>query len=236
MAQRNISGMSADELWADWRSGIEIIRDDVHELFSARKIFRDTADVFGGNPRLQEVGGYFWEWMRVSYASYVIMRIRRETDDQRNTVNLNQLLREIESRPEVITRLTYQGMLGTDLAAGVVEANDEYFSRRWTTEATRRDPGDPGADYVDSSVVAADRTALQDAVEKVRAIANRRVAHRTRVEVPELRFPEVDQAFDAIEKTLKDYYTLLQGAGLLQAEPVQQFNAQEVFTFPWIAP
>jgi hypothetical protein len=54
--------------------------------------------------------------------------------------------------------------------------------------------------------------------------------------VKDLTFPELDAAFDAIEKTLTKYYTLLHGASLMQAEPTPQFNTRAVFTFPWIDP
>ena len=111
MAQRKLADFAADQLWNAWRDDVKAIRQDVHELFSIRRTFRDLGEVFRSNPRLQECGGDMWEWIRVTYASYVIMRIRRETDDQGNTVNLNQLLREIEQRPDVVTRGRFFAML-----------------------------------------------------------------------------------------------------------------------------
>ncbi len=82
MAQRSVDAISADELWREWRQDLEKIKREIHELFSARRAFREVADVFGGNHRLQSVGWRLWDWMRVNYAAFVIIRIRRETDDQ----------------------------------------------------------------------------------------------------------------------------------------------------------
>jgi hypothetical protein len=79
-----------------------------------------------------------------------------------------------------------------------------------------------------------DRDHLQAVVERVKEVGNRQIAHRTRVEVRDLTFPELDAAFEAIEGTLKKYYTLLHGATLMQAEPAPQFNTHAAFTFPWI--
>ena len=73
-------------------------------------------------------------------------------------------------------------------------------------------------------------------MERVCEVANKQVAHRTRVDVETLRIPEVDAALDAIEEALKKYCVLLDGVSLLQAEPTPQFDTQEVFTFPWIQP
>ena len=236
MPQRKVRHMAEDNLWQEWRDDIERIKQDIYELFSSRRTFRDVAEVFRGNARLQDVGSYLWDWMRVSYASYVVMRVRRETDDQGNTINLIQLLREIEARPEVITRRRYLEMLGIAEDRDLEASNSDYFTREWVGAGTRPDPNDPGLDYVDPARVAAHREALQQSVERVQEVGNKEVAHRTRVEVEDLRIAEVDEAFDAIEETLQKYYVLLRGVGLLKAEPAPQFNTSEVFTFPWIAP
>ena len=223
-------------LWLEWRDDIQRIKRDIHELFSSRRTFREIADVFRQNERLQSVGADLWDWMRVCYASYVVMRVRRETDDQGNTINLSQLLREIEARPEVITRRRFFEMLDLDQDSYLVAINEKYFTEEWTSADTRTDPDDPGSDHVHTARVAADRTALRDAVDRVVEVANRQVAHRTRVDVQVLSIPEVDEAFDAIERVLKRYYVLLRGATILRAEPTPQFDTHAVFTFPWIDP
>src|SRR5688572_29774392 len=104
---RKLQGLSDDQLWARWQEDIDRIKHDTYELFSSRRTFRDVAEVFRRNARLQATGGHLWDWMRVCYASYVVMRVRRETDEQGNTVNLNQLLEEMEARSDVVTRARY---------------------------------------------------------------------------------------------------------------------------------
>ena len=144
MPQRKVRHMAEDNLWQEWRDDIERIKQDIYELFSSRRTFRDVAEVFRGNARLQDVGSYLWDWMRVSYASYVVMRVRRETDDQGNTINLIQLLREIEARPEVITRRRYLEMLGIAEDRDLEASSSDYFTREWVGAGTRPDPNDPG--------------------------------------------------------------------------------------------
>lgn len=224
--------MPADQLWEEWRNDLERIRQDIHELFSSRRTFRDIAAVFEQNKRLQEVGGYLWDWMRISYASYVVMRVRRETDDQGNTINLHQLLKEIETRPDVVTRGRFFEMLNLPEGHFLQEVNQRYFTNTWMPIGSPA--SDNPVDQIDPSRVREDRGALQVAAERVREVANKDVAHRARVDVKDLTIPEVDAAFDAIEATLTKYYTLLHGASLMQAEPVPQFDTRAVFTFPWI--
>jgi hypothetical protein len=236
MTQRNVRKLSPDDLWSEWRQDITRIKNDVYELFSSRRTFRNLAKVFRNNKRLQETGSYLWEWMRLSYASYVVMRVRRETDEQGNTINLNQLLREIEQRPDVISRRRYLEMLGLEPGSFLIQVNERYFTDEWTGPDTRRDPSDSGSDFIDPGKIAADRKVLQDAVERVREVANKQVAHRARIDVAALRIPEIDQAFDAIEQTLQRYHTLLHGSWIAQAEPAPQFDTHEVFSFAWIEP
>lgn len=232
MAQRDVRAIAPDQLWAEWRSDIERILQDAYELFSARRVFRDLGDVFRGNQRLQGTGGYLWDWMRVNYASYVIIRIRRETDDQGNTVNLNRLLREMEQRPEVATRGRWRATRPLAPDSRLEECLNREFTEYWV--GVRPDPADPDADYIDPTMPRSDRERLQEAAERVNEVANRSVAHRTRVTPEDLKIREVDDAFEAIENTLQKYYALLHGVALAQAKPTPQFNTHEVFTFPWI--
>jgi hypothetical protein len=235
MAQRRIQEIAADALWREWRRDFETIKQDTHFLFRERRTFRDVVEVFRKNTRLQTCGGHLWDWIRASWVSHVAMRIRRETDEQSNTVNFNQLLREIEARCDVATRGRYFAMLNLD-------ANNEWlrpmleetFTRVWLPVDSPASTNP--ADRVDGARVAADRESLQRAAARVIDVANQHVAHRTRVDVRSLTVPEVDAAFDAIEETLKKYHLLLNGASLMDAEPTPQYDTHEVFTFPWLEP
>jgi hypothetical protein len=232
MAQRKVKDILADDLWAEWRRDFESIKVDTHYLFRERRTFRDVVDVFRKNERLQAVGGHVWDWMRTSWVSHVAMRIRRETDEQGNTVNFNQLLREIEARPDVATRGRYFAMLDPQNRERLRPMLEESFTRLWLPEGSP--PSTNPDDRVDAKRVAADREALQKAAERILDVANQRVAHRTRVDVKSLTVPEVDAAFDAIEEMLKKYHLLLNGASLTDAEPTPQYDTHEVFTFPWL--
>ena len=230
MPQRDIRRIPADDLFREWMQDIERIRLDIHELFSLRRTFRDVADVFRGNSRLQQVGGHIWGWLRVNYVASVLMRVRRQVDSQQNTVNLRQLLEELCQRPEVVTRGRRRAVHGPIEGEYVRRSVEDAFTEIWVREGH----ADPDNDHVSAIVVAEDLRGLDAATQRVADVANRNLAHATRVSVEDLQAPEVDAAFDAIESILKKYYPLLTDKGLSAAEAAPQFNTHEVFTFPWI--
>lgn len=225
--------MNPDEIFRAWMADIENIRTDIHEMFSLRRTFRDVAEVFRNNPRLQEVGGHLWEWMLLSYAASILIRVRRQVQGQKGTVDLDQLLRAISKRPDVITRGRRYAIHGPIESRHMRELLDREFTETWVRNS---DSQNPDQDQIDPMIVAADLKQLEKAVEAVTEVANRAIAHRTRVNVGDVTFGEVDKAFDAIEQTLQKYYALIVGNSLAQAEPTPQFNTHEVFTFAWIEP
>jgi hypothetical protein len=226
---RQLRGLNDDQCWGRWRADIERIKLDAYELFKARRTFREIVELFRGNQRLRATGGHVWNFILISYASFVVMRIRRETDSQGNTVSMTRLLMDIAQKPTVVTRDRYMQMLAIDPASLLADVNRQYFTDVWA--------GGRAADNViDVAAVERDRIALDQATARVQAVGDRSVAHRQRVDVAELRFAELDEAFDALEQTIGKYYTLLRGATIMDFEPAPQFDTLEAFTFPWVVP
>jgi hypothetical protein len=224
----------SDDVFRGWVTDFETITNDTYELFALRRTFRDVAEVFQKNVRLQQAGGHLWEWMLLNYVGNVLMRIRRLVDSQHGTVNFKQLMHAIEGRPTVITRARREAMHGPASSELVQKIVSEHFTKTWV----RKQQGAAGApqDAVDAAIVASDRDGLEAALERVTEFANRTVAHRTRIAPGQITYKELDAAFDAVEATLKKYYELLKGGALVSAEPAPQFNTHDVFTFPWIEP
>src|SRR5438046_2962920 len=96
--------MSPDEIFDGWMKDMVSIKNDIIELFSLRRTFRDVAEVVQNNRRLQEVGGHLWGWMVRNYASSVLIRVRRQVQGQKGTVDFDQLLNAIIKRPDALVR------------------------------------------------------------------------------------------------------------------------------------
>jgi hypothetical protein len=225
--------MNSDEIFQSWMKDMQSIKNDIIELFSLRRTFRDVAEVFQNNRRLQNVGGHLWGWMTRNYAASVLIRVRRQVQGQKGTVDLDQLLNAIINRPDVITRGRRRALHGPIASAEIAELLDQTFTKDWVQN---HDPKHADQDQIDPAIVAADMKKLEQDVEAVTAVANRVLAHRTRVPPRDVTYREFDQALDALERTLQKYYALICGPSLMQAEPTPQFDTHEVFTFPWIEP
>jgi hypothetical protein len=195
MTQRKIETMSADQLWNDWCEDIERIVRDSYELFAFRRQFREIAEMFEANGRLQQTGS--WLWLRACYVSTVLVKFRREADGQANTVNVRTLLEEIEKRPDVVTRGRIAARyLGLDVA--LAESLDRRFNE-WTGAVATGSPND----QIDAAKVQADRKAFEAATEELDTVATIRdlrkatLRHRPdRIIVGEVRSGE---AYDLLQ-------------------------------------
>ncbi|NOT25282.1 MAG: hypothetical protein HOP16_04180 [Acidobacteria bacterium] len=221
--------LSDDQVWERWRADIDRVKEDLYELFASRRAFLEVSELFRTNDRLQREGGNVWQWLLVNYASFVVMRIRREVDGQRNVISLNQLFSEVKERPSVITRQRYLTMLRVKAGEPLYVVNDQYFTKRWA----RPDAVGCADEIIDVERVESDRRALDKATKPVQEVGNRSIAHRQRVEPAELTLPAVDEALRVLEELLKSYYVLLHGASLSQAEPIPQYDTLAVYSFPW---
>jgi hypothetical protein len=228
MSTGALAHIPADELWARWRDDIERITKDSYELFAMRRQFREIGSMFDQNSRLQSVGSNLWQWLRLWYASTVLMRFRREIDGQANTVNLRTLIEEIEKRPDVVTRrrIAERSSRVDPLVVHMIDAN---FTALWAL------PNATGSadDQIDPQKVRAHRLALEEATAELEKVANRTIAHRTREQPTQTRVEGADRIFELFELLLKKYLGLIIGSDLVKVEPTPQYDTMEVFTFPW---
>jgi hypothetical protein len=229
VTQRNIERMTADDLWQDWREDVERIKLDTHELFFIRRQFGEIASMFEGNSGLRATSGNIWMWLRTLYTSTVLMRVRREVDNQPNTMNLRTLIEEIQKRPDVVTRARIASR-NPDLNPTIAAIFDDAFTKHWVGRS--RSAGSPD-DTIDPAIVARDRQALEALTDRLVEITSRTVAHRQRVPPQSVTVTDANEIFDLIEELLTKYLSLLTGAGLMSAEPTPQYDTFEPFMFPW---
>lgn len=232
MAQRKLSEIPADDLWAQWRDDVERLVKDSYELFSIRRQFREIATLFEQNEHLQRAGANLWLWLVGCYAATVLMRFRREVDGQPNTVNLRTLLEQIEKRPDVITRgriAHRRGDNGSELSLLLSAMIDERFTSDWAHASATGSPDD----QIDSARVRADRLTFETATADLDEITSRTIAHRSRERPSKTAVAGVDAIFELFGQLLTKYLALLTGADLVNVEPTPQYDTLEPFTFPW---
>jgi hypothetical protein len=229
MPNRHLRGLSAEEIYARWQERFERVRLELTFLFSIRRKFQQVEAMFQDNARLNAIGSQAWEWLLLLWGRDAVMAVRRELDDDTNTISLGTLLDEMAARPEILTRRRYMAhMTGCDQM--VVKSNDEAF----TLFGVTRSATDRMDDYLDPAGIRADRNALDAAAKPVLDYANRMVAHRTPVEELAMSVADIHAALDAMEPVVKKYHVILSGSSLMSIEPMEVGDDwREAFTFPW---
>lgn len=213
--------LSPDEQWEAWRTLTTKIYKETVYAFENRLVWREINEIYRGNQRLMQDGWFFHDWMKGCYGRDQAMAVRREADRSSDVVNLIQMMYQISKRPEVITRERYRAHFEPDSVIRP-RMQDEQFTRLCG----------PGP-YIDPAMVKRDYRRLLKDCRPVVNYVNKKIAHRTDIELS-LTIEQIDTAMDAVEEVLKKYYVILTGGGLVGAEPAIQFNWQSIFTFPWI--
>jgi hypothetical protein len=213
-----------DDVWNRWRNDMERIYKENVAAFRNRLVFREFLDIITRNDRLRNEGGYFVNWVFTCYARDQALAVRREVDESGDAINLLQLMNQMISLPEVMSRARYKAHF-SDESVFSEEMKDDMFS-----EAAGH------AEHISRAVISEDRKRLLNACEPVATYVSKLIAHRTPIEELSLNIGQIDTALDAIEGVFQKYMTLLTGRGVMGLEPAVQFNWQDIFTYAWAPP
>jgi len=229
MANRHLRGLTDDEIYARWQERFERVRLELTFLFSVRRKFRQVQAMFTDNKRLNAIGSQAWGWVLLLWGRDAVMAVRRELDDDTNTISLGTLLDEMAARPDVLTRRRYMAhMTGCDET--LIHLNDEAFTKRGIIASA----SDRTGDHLDPAAILADRDGLVGAASPVIKYANLMVAHRSPVEGLEMTVEDIHVALDAMQPVVKKYHVLLSGSALTAIEPTEVGDDwREAFTFAW---
>jgi hypothetical protein len=228
LAQRQVSRLSDDELHADWVRWIERIYFEAIAQGWRHKMFRLLRCISDQNPRLLETGGFFLNWAAENYVAAAAMAFRRELDTQGGTENLFHLLKELEKRPQALTRARFKSTWNAHTAE---DCADDAFDEL----PIIRHPDTPELDHIDPAMVEDDlrRLTQQDAVlTHIQTTIAHRMPERN---APIPTFREFHEAVDAVGKVFEKYYLILTHHSLYTREPAPQYNVYAPFRFAWIA-
>jgi len=235
MASKQVEQMPADDLYRRWQDHIQRIYEETVYLFTARHKFREVQQMFRTNEHLMSIGGAVYEWLLGMWGRDTIMGVRRELDDQAGTINLVNLLHEIEARPDVLTRRRWLAFIrpgDSDVMVAVMNDSFDGLGGVCLVGGTKN----PSDDILAPERVCSDRRELQAKTAKAFDYAQRMVAHRTPMSSLEIKVADINTAMDAIEQTFKKYYLIFTGRSLAQAEAAIQYDWSEPFTIPWLKP
>src|SRR6516164_10579437 len=93
-----------DELRNRLLGWLKIITADVEDLFVDHHIFWEVQKFVGANPKLREMSGTVNHWMASNFVASAALAVRRQSDQDKDSVSLRRLLEELKARPDLFSR------------------------------------------------------------------------------------------------------------------------------------
>jgi hypothetical protein len=219
-----------------WRAEIEHLRKCVTELVMFRDDFASFAEMVRGDQRILESASPFPARVKTWYTDSQVMRIRRLVDQggQGGEVHsLRLLLEDMKRAAEAFNRENIEELFDMpDAPAYDGEMRDFLVSSMW------RNAGDVAndADRLYAKQIKEDLKVLTESSERIKAYADKMVAHDTveglaENELP--KFSEIAACIAVIEGITIRYIATLTGAGYSSLSPVAQYDAFDIFRFAW---
>ena len=231
MGRNKLRGLTSDDIWKRWVQRVSAIHTELAFVFANRRKFLEVQEMFQKNERLSQIGSQPYQWIIGHWGRDTVMAVRRELDNDRNTISFGALLDEMADRNNLVTRKRFLGKLAEPGAEDLLlNSNNELFDEWGVVSRT----SEPLEDYLNSDGIRADRRSLNKAATPVLDYGNQLIAHRTPVGRLPLTIKQIHDALDAIEPVFKKYFVILTGSALLQIEPTNVGDDwKETFKFPW---
>ncbi|MGH7431166.1 MAG: hypothetical protein ACREI5_05045 [Candidatus Methylomirabilales bacterium] len=214
--------MDADSVYNKWNDWLSTIYSDIQGVLINRHIFREVQQIIRANPKIQ-IDSSFFEWMVNVYAAAAVIGVRRQLDEDQDSISFARLLGEIMASPKVLSRERFVALYKGSVIPNKYAHHDfDKFSG-------------PGGSYVDPVPVQADLSTLRQKAARIRKYANKRIAHFDKSDFKHLpTYADLDESLDYLEALLKKYLLLFRAEGHGSIVPVWQYDWKEIFRLPWI--
>jgi hypothetical protein len=198
------------------------VSNEIYAMNLRRVPWRELGDLerAGGLPSSDS---YWWEFVRDTYVATQAMAIRRQVDQGRRVESLGRLLREIVDHPGAITRKFWLEQWDTD-DPHEIEIAEEQWDEHYAG---------PNREYLDPAIPAADLESLETATAAATEYADKNVAHVDKNPGNPATYKDLDDAIDAISRTLQRYYPLFTAASTATT-PVIQGDWKAAWRTPWL--
>jgi hypothetical protein len=95
MATQRLRDLTDDEAFARWQERFDQIHKELMYLMTTRRKFEDIREMFNKNERLNKIGSQPYRWLLGIWGRDAVIAVRRELDDDKNTICLGTLLDEM---------------------------------------------------------------------------------------------------------------------------------------------
>jgi hypothetical protein len=209
---------------------VKTIEAEVGDVLLQHHIFWQVQDIILNNPQLTNARSHFFEWMGDVFVASAAAAVRRQVDNDDDSVCLRRLLRETRDYAQIVTRSFYLSLcVAPGSEAFLKELNDQAFDE-WAGA---------GGPHLDPSIVERDLNLLLDTCKTIQHYATKRVAHYAKGGVtPNMMptFQDLDNAYKVIESLTQRYHLMFTGVWIGNVQPTIVYPWTDVFTLPWIPP
>lgn len=237
--------MTEEKQFKQWDKWLGSIYEDVQSLVIGRHVYREVARIIADNPKIQKPSS-FYELMGATFLAWSAMAVRRQADVK--NIALHRLLREIERRPEVLSRDRFVRTYMDGWKAPYTEAIPDPTPKNLFNGGARLMTRDEvkalanreydrcvtlHASHIDPSRVRKEIHELRSKTDKVKTFANKRIAHLVDGDTKAPTFPELDECIACLEKLTTRYRMLFRASAPCML-PTWQFDWMAIFNEPWL--
>lgn len=213
-----------------WKKQLDEIVDDVTDLVLSRYIFKEVILIVGKNRKLNTTNP-FWDFLKTSYVSSLVLGISRQVDPDPRSLSLINLLDEISGNPKAITKKWFTTQY---------RKNKQGWSKKIMAGQAKTDfEREFGkVNFINPASVRRDKSTLLLCTREIIKFRNKRIAHKDKSKQLKfnVRFTDLYKAIDSLEKIALKYNLLLNQSAYHNDSllPVIPFDWQRIFRSVWL--
>lgn len=200
-----------------WQEEIEQITNDVEDLLYSKYQAEELEKIIKLNIFVQQNVGSFWEHYKLNYTYFVISKIWHQIDEDSRSLSLINLLKDLLSNHNLITKSWWVSQGPTALSP---EEFEEKFGK---------------GECLDSTIVSEDIHNLRESTKEIREFRHKQVGHKDNSGkfASDISNVKITRSVSAIERLVIKYQLLLTQSGYESITPVPD-DWQTAFTKEWI--
>jgi hypothetical protein len=219
-----VSKMSnqTNDLYLKWSKWIDVLDTEILNLHTQRHIFQEVQNILRANPKMQSPDDFNF-WLAVWYASAMSVAVRKQADNDKDSISYQRLLEGIKANPTVISRERFKKNFVNGWNYSEADANEGFDQLIGS-----------GRQYIDPTIVDREINELGTKTDKLSHYVNKRIAHHDKKDFTAIpRFSDLHEAIDYLGTLHKKYYMVFRcfSTDLLT---VWQYDWKSVFLYPWI--
>lgn len=178
------------------------LKGDIENLVWSRKIYKD----FLNKERDIEDPEDFYDFLKLSYVSHMVLGVYRQIDQHKDSMSLNNFLNNLFDNSKKIQKRWFVDQCKKNLLKFKTDP-DPDFAEKYGIKTFEINFGK--LEFIDPTIIYADIGKLLFYTKEIKKFRNKKIAHEDKGKLKfEVNFNDLDKAIDTIEN-IKSRYNLL---------------------------